>query len=142
MLEIVKSNEFLVLFCHCKQEANGITIFGDPLWVKVTAGETVKEVKLRVWRILQIPKKEFNQWRIALHSYPNHLDAYLKDKDEILSKFSRRLPSGRFHGSFIGDSTSFIALVSQDTMSNHQTSYWKHCSIFSKCLSCTNILHE
>eukprot|EP00210_Caulerpa_lentillifera_P006772 g6471.t1 len=117
----LKSDEFLVVFCHCKPDDNCMTVFGDPLWVKVKKGETVGEVKIRIQKTLEINDEDFSQWKFAYHARPMYPVDYLKDEDEILTKFSRIALSGRTNGKFIGDNTSFMALLHEDTKPNRRT---------------------
>eukprot|EP00210_Caulerpa_lentillifera_P006758 g6458.t1 len=116
----LKSDEFLVVFCHCKPDDNCMTVFGDPLWVKVKKGETIGEVKIRIQKTLEINDEDFSQWKFAYHAQPMHPVDYLKDEDEILTKFPRIALSGRTNGKFIGDNTSFMALLHEDTKPSRQ----------------------
>lgn len=114
----LRSDEYLVLFCHGKQDGDFLTAFGDPLWVKVKLGEIVRDVKFRIQKTLGISNEEFGHWRFAHHVHPMHPVKYLENQDEILAEFSR-ITSRKMSGKFFGNNRYFIALVHDDRRANH-----------------------
>ena len=95
-----------------------MTIFGDPLWIRVRKGETLKEIKKRTQAKLEIPDDEFEQWRFAFHPRQMQPLQYLSDDDEVISKFPLGLSAAWSKGKYVGDNGSFIALVHEDTKPN------------------------
>lgn len=116
----LKSNEYLVHCCHCKPDDNAVTVFGDPIWIKVKKGDTLKDMKRRVQAKLEVPDEEFARWKFAYHPRQMQPLEYLNEDDEILSKFPRCLASAWSNGKYFGDNGSFIALQHEDTKPNRK----------------------
>ena len=123
----LKGNEYLVHCCHCKPDDSSVSLFGDPIWIRVKKGETLRELKKRIQSKLEISDEEFSTWKFAYHPRQMQPLDYLSDDDDIISKFPRGLAGSWNNGKYYGDNSAFIALQHEDTKPNRkpqQQSRW------------------
>ena len=98
----------MVHCCHCDSDTR-LTLFGDPLWIRVKRGEELREIKKRIQATLEIPDEEFKQWRFVHHTRQKPLE-YLMDDDEVVSRFPAGLSRVSRDKKYLGHGESFIAL--------------------------------
>jgi len=111
----LKKDEYLVHCCHCKPDENMVSVFGDPFWIKVKKGDSLRDIKKRIQSKLEVPDEEFEKWKFAYHPRQMQPLDYLSDGDDIISKFPRGLTSVWSNGKYFGDNGAFIALQHEDT---------------------------
>ena len=104
-------DEYLVHCCHRKPDDSSVSLFGDPIWIRMRKGERLRDLKKRIQSKLEIPDEEFSTWRFAYHPRQMQPLADLSADDDIISKFPT-VPTGSENSKkYVGDNASFVVLI-------------------------------
>lgn len=103
----IGENEVLLSASHFERLPGNT--FGVPFLVKITDGETVGDIKLRVQKMLNVPDKDFEKFKFSLVGYedlrsmtPLSIFHKVDNDDELLSlDFIKKKALDVFHWPFI-----------------------------------------
>ena len=104
-------DEYLVHCCHCNPDHASEMCFGNPIWIRLKKGETLRDLKERIQSKLEIPDEEFSAWEFAYHHEPETPLEHLNDDDDIISKFPTERAGGWNSRLYVGGYDAFVALI-------------------------------